>query len=208
MPKTIETVEQLEALYNQPAATSLNKVTDYLTPEYQQLVEASPFCLVASHGPEGLDCSPRGDLKSCVKVLNEKTVAIPDWRGNNRLDTLRNIVRTGNIALCMLIPGLEETLRINGAAKLSTDPDLLQQLAHSPQDQTPKLPITVIIIDIHQVYFQCARALKRSDLWNSERHVQRSELPTAGQMIRSAQKDFDAKAYDKALPERHSKTLY
>lgn len=200
---TIQSISELEALYNAPGDASLAKVTEQLTPEYQRLVEASPFCIIATEGPEGLDASPRGDQPGFVKVLDAGTLALPDRRGNNRLDTLRNIVRTARIALLFMIPGYNETLRINGSATVNIDPTLCTSLAVNE-----KLPTSVILIKTREVYFQCARALIRSDLWNPSLHQERQTLPTAGSMVKAAIADFDAITYDQELPERQSKTLY
>ena len=200
---TVNSIDELESLYGTPGHTSLAKVSPKLTPAYQQILQASPFCAVATTGPEGLDCSPRGDASGFIHVLDERTLALPDRRGNNRLDTLRNIVRSGEIALLCLIPGVNETLRINGTAFVTTDPGLLAQLAVKR-----KLPTSAIIVNIREVYFQCARALVRSGLWLPEAQVERTSLPSAGQMTKSALPDFDAATYDAELPARQRDTLY
>lgn len=199
----ISSLDELHEHYGEPPEGSLRKVTPSLTPAYRQLLEASPFCLVATSGPEGLDCSPRGDSPGFVSVLSEKTLALPDRRGNNRLDTLRNIVRNGQIAMLFLIPGVSETLRINGNAWLTDDKALRARLAHEG-----KMPATIIIVDIAEVYFQCARAVTRSGLWDVDAQVDRQSLPSAGQLTRSAWDSFDAETYDAALAERQAKTLY
>jgi len=159
---------------------------------------------LASVGAQGLDCSPRGDANSQLfRVLNESTLAIPDRRGNNRLDTLRNIVADPRVALLFLIPGISEALRINGQASITTDPALIDSFAISDRK-----PATVILVEINAVYFQCARALMRSKLWDPSSHVESSDVPTAGQMTRSADPDFDAESYDAELAERQKSTLY
>lgn len=203
MTSTIQSIEELEAIYNAPAEASLAKVTETLTPEYQQLVEASPFCILATEGPEGLDASPRGDQPGFVSVLDAGTLAMPDRRGNNRIDSLRNIVRTSRIALLFLIPGYNETLRINGTATLSKDPELCDSMAVNNQR-----PALVILIKTREVYFQCARALIRSSLWDPKHTTADQTLPTAGTMIKAAYSDFDAQTYDRELPARQAKTLY
>jgi uncharacterized protein len=200
---TITSIAQLETLYGEINPISLRKELPHLTPEYRRMVEAAPFCSVATSGPGGLDCSPRGDGPGFVHVLDNQTVALPDRRGNNRLDTLRNIVVDPKIALLFMIPGINETLRINGHAVLSTAPDLLARFAVDD-----KLPKTVIVITIGSVYFQCARALIRSRLWEPDSRVARSTLPSAGQMTKAADGAFDAEAYDAGLPERQRSTLY
>jgi uncharacterized protein len=200
---TITNIAQLEALYGEINPMSLRKEIPRLTLPYQRMIEAAPFCAVATTGPGGLDCSPRGDGPGFVHVLDDTTVALPDRRGNNRLDTLRNIIADPKIALLFLIPGVNETLRINGRAVLSTSPDLIARFAVG--DTMPK---SVIVVTIDSVYFQCARALIRSKLWDPEARVGRSSVPTAGQMTKAADASFDADAYDAALYERQKATLY
>ena len=200
----ITTNEQLEALYGPVNPTSLNKETSILTAEYCAWIEASPFFAIASVGQGGLDCSPRGDKTGQLfAVVDDKTIVIPDRRGNNRLDTLRNIVSDSRVALLFLIPGINESLRINGYATISTDPDMRQRFSVDGN-----LPATVIRVTIKAVYYQCARALIRSKLWDADSHVSRTEIPTAGQMNKAASADFDAKSYDDALLARQLRTLY
>jgi len=203
MSHRIHTTADLERLYAAPLATSLGKETPVINPAYRRLIEAAPFCMIASIGPEGMDCSPRGDGPGFVRILDERTLAIPDRRGNNRLDTLRNIVRDERVALLFLIPGLNETLRINGRAHLTTEPGLLADFAVNG-----KPPVSAIVVEIDTMYFQCARALKRSKLWDPAVQVEPRSLPSAGELARSAMPDFDAESYDAALPERQAKTLY
>jgi uncharacterized protein len=207
MPATITSIAELEAMYGESPPASLRKETPRLTTAYRQMVNASPFCTVAtsglaSHGG-GLDCSPRGDGPGFVHVLDDKTLAMPDRRGNNRLDTLRNIVADPRIALLFMIPGVNETLRINGRATLSTAPELISRFV---VNGTP--PKLVIVIAIDSVYFQCARALVRSSLWDPAARVDRSTVPTAGQMLKSADSAFDGDTYDVGLAERQKATLY
>ena len=203
MPHRIDSLESLLALYGTPGETSLRKVSRVLTPAYRAMMEASPFLALATDGPEGLDVSPRGDPAPAVGVLDEATLLIPDRRGNNRLDSLRNIVTTGRAALLFLIPGCNETLRMNGSASLSTVPDLLGRF-----DMNGTLPTCVIRFEIGEIYFQCARALKRADLWNPDGFRDPKTLPSAGEMTRSAWDAFDATSYDAALQERQARTLY
>jgi uncharacterized protein len=199
----INSIAELEALYGEINPISLRKEVPHLTPAYRQMIEAAPFCAVATTGPGGLDCSPRGDGPGFVHVVDNKTVALPDRRGNNRLDTLRNIVADPKIALLFMIPGVNETLRINGRALISTAPDLIKRFAVGD-----KLPKSVIVVTIESVYFQCARALVRSSLWDPAARVARSAVPTAGQMTKAADVSFDADTYDAALAERQKATLY
>jgi PPOX class probable FMN-dependent enzyme len=204
MQATISSLAELEALYDQPAEASLLKETDRIIPEYRALIEAAPFAALATRGPEGLDCSPRGDAPGFVRVEGEKTLLMPDRRGNNRIDSLRNIVRDPHVALLFLIPGIGETLRVNGRAVISVEPALLESFAVDG-----KAPKSVIAITVDAVFFQCARAILRSELWNPQKHVARSTLPSAGHILAAVTADrFDGEAYDKALPERQKSTLY
>lgn len=200
----IESLEQLEAIYGKPMETSLIKEVDRLTPEYRRLIEASPFVTFASCGPEGLDCSPRGDLPGFVRVADDRTLLMPDRAGNNRVDTLRNIVRDPRVALLFLIPGLGTTLRINGRAHLSVAPDLLQSFV--VEDKAPR---SVTVIEIDSVYFQCARAIVRSALWNPEKRVDPKTLPTPGKILASlSDQRIGGETYDREWPERARKSLW
>jgi uncharacterized protein len=173
-------------------------------PEYQAFIEAAPFVALATRGPEGLDCSPRGDGPGFVRVRDEKTLLLPDRRGNNRIDSLRNIVRDPSVALLFLIPGIGETLRVNGRARISVEPSLLESFAIDG-----KAPKSVITITVEAVYFQCARAILRSELWNPQKHVARGSLPSAGQILAAlSNNQVGGEAYDKELPERQRTTLY
>lgn len=203
----IETIEQLEQIYGSYAdigEASTAKVADRITPQYRRLIEVSPFAALATTGPEGLDCSPRGDLPGFVRIHDDKTLMMPDRRGNNRVDSLRNIVRDPRVALLFLIPGAGTTLRINGEARLTTDPDLLASFA-----VTDKAPRTVIVLTVGEIYFQCARAIVRSDLWNPDKRVDPATLPTPGEILAemSAQRVGGAD-YDRAWPERARKTMW
>ena len=203
-PDRVLNEAQLAALYGQPGEASLRQESATLIAPYRALLEASPLVVLATTGPGGLDASPRGDAGRALVVHNERTVLLPDRRGNHRLDSLRNIVADPRVALLCLVPGTHETLRINGRAHLSTDPALCQRLA-----MDGKLPATVVVIHIEVVYFQCARALLRSQLWNPATWPDRASLPTAGQMLSAAtQGSFDGAAYDAALPQRQRDTLY
>jgi uncharacterized protein len=199
----ITTIEQLTALYGEVNPNALAKELPMLTPEYRQILEAAPFFAIASVGPEGLDCSPRGDAHQVLAVLDDRTIAIPDRRGNNRLDTLRNIVRDPRVALLFMIPGVNECLRVNGRAVLSTEASLIDRFI---VDSRP--PRTVIVVSLDAVYFQCARAIARARLWDSAVQVDRSSLPSAGELTKSALPTFDAAAYDAELPTRQAATMY
>lgn len=200
----ITTVEALEALYGRPQERSLRKEVPRLTPQYRRWIEASPFLAIATAGPGGLDCSPRGDaVGELFHVLDDTTIAIPDRRGNNRIDTLRNLVTDPRAALLFLIPGIAESLRINGRAEISTDPGLIARFTVGTAR-----PVTVIVMRIESVYFQCARAILRSRLWDRAAQLAEGSVPTAGDMIRGADAAFDAEAYDAGLRALQAKTLY
>jgi uncharacterized protein len=200
----IETVEQLEALYGVPGAASMVKVTDRVTPLYRVLIEKSPFAALATSGPEGLDCSPRGDLPGFVRIHDETTLMMPDRRGNNRIDSLRNIVRDPRIALLFLIPGSGSTLRINGNAHVSDDPELLASFR-----MEGKAPRTVIVMAVSEIYFQCARAIVRADLWNPDKRVDPRSLPTPGQILASmSDNSVGGESYDREWPERAKNSMW
>lgn len=200
----VRTVEELAALYDAPMESSLAKEIDHLTDLHRAYVEASPFVLVATSGPEGLDCSPRGDGPGFVRVADPRTLLLPDRRGNNRLDTLRNIVVDGRVGLLFLVPGVGVTLRVNGTASLSTDPELRESFAVRG---TP--PTTVVVVRTTAVYTQCPKALVRSHLWDADRHRDPADLPTVGAIMQAiTEGSFDGAAYDRAYPERLARTLY
>jgi uncharacterized protein len=200
----IATIEQLEAIYGYPNDASTVKVADRVTPAYRILIDQSPFAVLATCGPEGLDCSPRGDLPGFVRVDDEKTLMIPDRRGNNRVDSLRNIVRDPRIALLFLIPGSGSTLRVNGRAYVSADADLLASFR-----MDGKAPRTVIVMTVDEIYFQCARAIVRSDLWNPDKRVDPRSLPTPGQILAEMSDNrVGGEDYDRAWPERARQSLW
>lgn len=203
-PHAIATLADLEALYAKPAGASLAKEVDYLHPHYRAFVEASPFCLLSTMNSSGGDCSPRGDAPGFVQVLNDRTLLLPDRRGNNRIDSLRNIIADPRVGLLFLVPGVNETLRISGTATVSTDPDLIARCV--VQD---KAPTTVLVITIRSVFFQCARALVRSKLWSPDAQIPRDALPSNGTIIGALSHNaIDGAAYDREQPERMRKTLY
>ena len=200
----IATIEQLEAIYGYPNDASTVKVADRVTPAYRILIDQSPFAVLATCGPEGLDCSPRGDLPGFVRVDDEKTLMMPDRRGNNRVDSLRNIVRDPRIALLFLIPGSASTLRVNGRAYVSADADLLASFR-----MDGKAPRTVIVMTVDEIYFQCARAIVRSDLWNPDKRVDPRSLPTPGQILAEMSENrVGGEDYDRAWPERARQSLW
>lgn len=202
----VRTIEELEALYAVPAPTSLTKELDHLTELHRAYVEASPFALIATAGADGgdLDCSPRGDPAGFVRVADERTLLIPDRRGNNRLDTLRNIVTDGRVGLLFLVPGVNVTLRVNGTAVLSTDEELRRSFAIDD-----KVPATVIVVTTTAVYTQCPKALIRSHLWDPDRFRAATELPTVGQIMEHITAgQFDGQEYDAGYAERVRQTIY
>lgn len=203
-PQRISTVEQLEALYGAPSERSLAKEIDYISDHYRAFIEKAPFVVVGSCGPEGLDCSPRGDPPGFVRIADPKTVMLPDRRGNNRVDTLRNLVRDPRISLLFLIPGVGETLRINGRASLLIEPALLDSFAING-----KPPRSVISVRIDTIYYQCQKALARSRLWDPEARVDRSALPTSGEILEAlSETPFDGASYDADYEDYMKKTIY
>ena len=200
----IATIEQLDAIYGRTNDASTVKVADRVTPSYRVMIEKSPFAALATAGPEGLDCSPRGDLSGFVRIHDEKTLMMPDRRGNNRIDSLRNIVRDPRVALLFLIPGCGNTLRVNGRAHVSAEAKLLASFT-----MEGKPPRTVIVMTVDEIYFQCARAIVRSDLWNPDRRVDPKSLPTAGQILAEMSDNrVGGEEYDRAWPERARQTMW
>ena len=201
----ITTIEQLEAVYSTGIVeASTAKVADRITPQYRQLIEGSPFVALATSGPEGLDCSPRGDLAGFVRVHDQQTLMMPDRRGNNRIDSLRNIIRDSRVALLFLIPGLTTTFRVNGRAHIDTDRALLESFAVDG-----KAPRSITVIEVEEAYFQCARALIRSELWNPAKHRSAKEFPTPGQILAALSEDrVGGDIYDREWPERAAKTMW
>jgi hypothetical protein len=200
----VTTIDELEAIYGFPGETSTVKVADRVTPAYRVLIAKSPFAALATSGPEGLDCSPRGDVAGFVRIHDERTLMMPDRRGNNRIDSLRNIVRDPKVALLFLIPGSGTTLRVNGRARVSADPELLASF-----EMDGKAPRTVIVMTVGEIYFQCARAIVRSDLWNPDKRVDPGTLPTPGQILTEMSADrVGGEDYDRAWPERARRSLW
>jgi uncharacterized protein len=200
----IATIEQLEAIYGHPNDASTVKVADRVTPAYRVLIDKSPLAALATCGAEGLDCSPRGDLPGFVRIHDDKTLMMPDRRGNNRVDSLRNIVRDPRIALLFLIPGSGSTLRVNGRAQVSTDPDLLASFKVGG-----KAPRTVVVMTVDEIYFQCARAIVRSDLWNPDKRIDPRSLPTPGQILAEmSENKVGGEQYDREWPERARQTMW
>jgi PPOX class probable FMN-dependent enzyme len=201
----ITSIEQLEAIYGEPSPGAVAKEIDYISDHYRAFIEASPFMTLSTVADEGTDCSPRGDPAGFVRVVDRKTVMIPDRRGNNRVDSLRNIVRDGRCSLLFLVPGVGETLRINGQAYLSIEPSLLASFAFEGKE-----PRSVIVVKVERVYFQCSKAIIRSHVWDPAAQVPRSSLPSTGQMIKQLINDqaFSAEEYDRSYPQRVADTIY
>jgi PPOX class probable FMN-dependent enzyme len=194
----------LTALYGESSPASLTKEVDYLHPHYRAMIAASPFVVLATSGPGGLDVSPRGDPAGFVAIEDDRTLLIPDRRGNNRLDSMRNLIADPRIALLFLIPGVGETLRVNGRADISTDPALL---ARFPMQG--KLPRSVIVVHVETVYFQCPKAPVRSELWNPAKHIDRKSLPSTGTILADISRDAaGGEQYDREYPERMKATIY
>ena len=200
----LTTVAELEALYGLPGEAATVKVSDHVIPEYRAFIEASPFVALATSGPEGLDCSPRGDKPGFVRVHDARTLMMPDRRGNNRTDSLRNIIRDPRCAFLFLVPGSGTTLRVNGRAQVDTDEALCASFAVEGQ-----MPRSVVVMTTEAVYFQCARAIVRADLWNAEKHVDPSSLPSPGRILAALSGDrVGGEAYDKAWPKRAKETMW
>jgi PPOX class probable FMN-dependent enzyme len=197
----VETLEDLEELYAKPGDASLFKVAKRISPAYLAWIEAARFCILSTVGPEGTDGSPRGDDGSVVRVLDQYTLALPDWRGNNRLDSLRNIVSDGRVSLMFMVPGKTNVVRVNGTARLSLDADLISRF-----EQKGRHPRTVILIRVAEVYSQCARALMRARLWEND---DPPDLPSVGDILREqTEGDFDGVAYDVDWAERAKQTMW
>ena len=201
---TIGTLAELEALYGAPNLASTAKVTDHVTPHYRTIIEASPFVALATVGPEGADSSPRGDLAGFVRIADERTLLMPDRRGNNRCDSLRNIVVDGRVGLLFLVPGSGTTLRVNGTAVLSTDDGLCETFSVGEAK-----PRCVIVVSVSAVYFQCARAIVRSALWDPARHVGPDALPKPGAILAALTAGSVGGArYDEEWPARAKATMW
>ena len=200
----ITNIATLERLYGAPSGAAVEKEISYIHPHYRALIAASPFVVLATSGPEGLDTSPRGDAAGFVTVEDEKTLLLPDRRGNNRVDSLRNIITNPHVALLFLIPGVGETLRVNGRAVISTAPALLDRFRVGG-----KPPRSVIVVRVDTVFFQCSRAVFRAQLWDPARHIDRGSLPSLGTMLADiSQSRINAADYDRGLYERLKAALY
>jgi PPOX class probable FMN-dependent enzyme len=204
----IDSIEMLEAIYNSPVGErSIWKEIDHINAHYRQFIEASPFLILATHGARGVDCSPRGDPPGFVRVVAPDCIQIPDRRGNNRLDSMRNIIQHPEVGIIFLIPNVGETIRISGQAEILVDTQLCNSFMVKDKPAS-----SVLSIKVKKVYYQCQKALARSRLWDAQSYIERSELPSAGQMAKffSAQHgaEFDAETYDENYAEHMQRTIY
>src|SRR6516165_2857874 len=200
----VTTLEALEALYDKPYGPSVIKEIDHINPHYRKFIEAAPFFALATSGPEGLDCSPRGDAPGIVRVADEKMLLIPDRRGNNRIDSLRNILADPRVALLFLIPGVGETIRVIGRASILTDPAFTESFIVNG-----KAPRTVIVVAVERVFYQCTKAIVRSKLWDPALHVDRKSLPSAGTILAEISGGkIGGPEHDRGQPQRIKETLY
>ena len=200
----ITDTDALRALYGWPGETSLAKVCDHVHPLYAPYIEAAPFAVLATRGPQGIDTSPRGDGAGFVQIADSTTLLLPDRRGNKRVDSLCNVLHDPEVALLFLIPGVPEALRVNGRARISTARALLERCAHEGV-----LPLSVLVIEVRSVFFQCARAVKRAGLWEAATQIDREQLPSPGLILQTLSAErIDGAAYDGELQERQRRTLY
>ena len=202
MAEYVKNINELEALYGAPGVASIRKVAQQMTPLYRKWILASRFCIVSTVGLEGTDGSPRGDDGPVVQELDEHTLLMPDWRGNNRMDTLRNIVADGRISLLFMVAGSNTVVRVNGAAKVSIEPELCARF-----EDRGGLPRSVIVIKIGEIYTQCARAPMRAGLWSGG--DQSAGLPTAGEILAEQTDGEEGGAtYDADWAARAKKTMW
>jgi uncharacterized protein len=200
----VKSVDQLEQIYGQPIPTSIVKEVDRLNEVYGKLIEAAPFVVIATSGPGGLDCSPKGDLPGFVRIIDDKTLMIPDRPGNNRLDGFKNLMSDPRIALLFLIPGCAETLRVNGRASVSVDPALRESFAVNGKPAR-----AVLVVNIETVFFHCAKAIVRAKLWDPAAQIDRKSLPSTGTIIAEVSGGkLGGEQYDKEAPARIQSMLY
>ncbi|QTL41693.1 pyridoxamine 5'-phosphate oxidase family protein [Xenorhabdus budapestensis] len=204
MDNVVTDITTLEQIYGKPTALAVIKETDHIHPIYRPFIESAPFAALATMGKEGMDVSPRGDQPGFIHIEDEKTLILPDRKGNNRIDSLRNILHDNRIALLLLIPGIGETLRINGRAEILITPEILERFAYRNV-----LPNSVLRITVDAVFFQCSRAIIRSGLWDASTQIERSALPSPGRILKELSKnEFDDVGYDAELPQRLKDNLY
>ena len=203
MNDVITTEAELDDTYGAPVPVAITKALDHISAHYRAYIEHSPFVVIASSGPGGLDCTPRGDPAGFVRVVDRNAVLIPDRRGNNRIDTLRNLVHDPRISLLFLILGIGLTLRINGRAEIRTDRVLRESF-----EMQGKTPATVIAVSAERVYTQCPKALVRSKLWDASVYLSKSDLPSSGEMLQAIEAGFDGATWDAQYGDRLKKTIY
>ena len=201
MSHTITSRAELRAVYKPPGEGAVKKVLPALDRHCLDFIALSPFCVLSTSGADGrLDASPKGGAPGFLQVQDAATLLLPDWPGNNRLDSLENILDNPHVGLLLLVPGMDETLRVNGQAQISTDPEVRARFAVKG-----KLPLSVLVIAVEEAYLHCARALWRSDLWNPDTRIDRAQLPTMGQMLADQVAGYDAAAVDKLIADnRHN----
>jgi len=201
----LRSLEELEELYGEPHERSVLKVNDFLDENSRAFIEAAPFAILAtSNGASNLDCSPRGDRAGFVRAVDEKTLLLPDRRGNNRTDSLKNIIENPQIALLFFVPNVSETFRVNGTAQISVAPDLLKQFAVEG-----KPPKTVLIVTVREAFVHCSRSLVRSRLWSSEKHFTAANVPSMGTILAAhTGGKINAEEYDAQLKDVIPQTLY
>lgn len=204
MTNRVNTLEELEAIYGKPGEASIVKEVSEIIPQYRNFIEKSPFCTLATTGPEGLDCSPRGDVPGFVRIADERTLMMPDRHGNNRCDSLRNIIQNPKVALCFLIPGSRTAMRVNGEAHVSIDPGLKASFAEQGKE-----PRSVIVIKTQAIYFQCGRAIMRARLWEADAKIDPSDLPTPGEVLAYlSDNKVGGPDYDNTWEDRANNTMW
>ncbi|EPX85269.1 pyridoxamine 5'-phosphate oxidase family protein [Salipiger mucosus] len=191
--QTITDIAALEDLYGSVVPAARSKVVQHVTPCYRDWIGAARFVVLSTVGPEGTDASPRGDVEPVVHISDDRTLLLPDWRGNNRLDSLRNIVTDGRVSLMFMVPGSKNVVRVNGTAVVTADPEVCGSF-----ERRGKAPATVIVVTVQELYYQCAKAIMRSELWSGADLS--SEVPTAGAFQREIDAGFDAETYDAGYP--------
>jgi PPOX class probable FMN-dependent enzyme len=200
----VKSVEQLEQIYGQPIPTSIVKEIDHINDVYRKLIEVAPFVVIATSGPDGLDCSPKGDMPGFVRIVDDKTLMIPDRPGNNRIDGFRNLMSDPRIALLFLIPGCGETLRVNGRAEVSVDPALRESFAVNGKPAR-----AVLIVHVETAFFHCAKAIVRSRLWDPKAQIARKSLPSTGTILAELSGGkLGGEQYDKEAPAKIRSMLY
>jgi len=200
----VTSIKELESIYGAPSGGAVVKEIDHVNADYRAFIEAAPFCAMATCGPGGLDCTPRGDPPGFVRVKDDKTLLIPDRRGNNRIDSLRNLMVDPRISLLFLIPGCGETIRVNGRAGISIDPELCESFIFAG-----KVPRSVIVVTVDRVYYQCAKAIVRSRLWDPAAQIDRKTLPSSGTILAGISKGaVGGPEHDRTAPERMMATIY